>query len=252
VGTATTQYLYDGMNAIQEKNGATVNANLLAGAGLDQWFGRTESGASVVYLPDALGSTLALANSSQVIATSYTYEPYGATTATGAASANTLAYAGRENDGTGLYYNRARYYHPGIGRFVSEDPIGLAGGVNLYSYVGGNPIGYRDSSGHVSELEPVLAEIFDLSHLGGVWSAGAAAALAGGYAFGTGLNDLCNDCLGSAVADAAEGFSNPTNNKLPYSPPASPAPSTPAPEIPGDRPGTFPWSPGYPKKPPCK
>jgi RHS repeat-associated protein len=45
------------------------------------------------------------------------------------------------------HYYRARYYDPSIGRFISEDPIGLAGGVNLYAYALGYPVGYTDSSG---------------------------------------------------------------------------------------------------------
>jgi RHS repeat-associated protein len=57
------------------------------------------------------------------VATEYTYEPFGATTAAGASSANAFQYTGRENDATGLYYYRARYYHPGLQRFISEDPI---------------------------------------------------------------------------------------------------------------------------------
>jgi len=41
---------------------------------------------------------------------------------------------------TGLYYNRARYYNPQLGRFISQDPIGLAGGINLYAYAGNAPV----------------------------------------------------------------------------------------------------------------
>jgi RHS repeat-associated protein len=147
VNGITTQYLYDGENAIQEKNGTTVQANLLSGLGLDEWYGRTEGGTSVAYVPDALGSTIALADASAAFTTRYSYDPYGQTQSTGAASSNTLQYAGRENDGTGLYYNRARYYHPGLGRFISEDPIGLAGGVNLYQYTLSNPLSYTDPLG---------------------------------------------------------------------------------------------------------
>ncbi|WP_175884245.1 RHS repeat-associated core domain-containing protein [Burkholderia sp. BCC0044] len=80
--------------------------------------------------------------------TSYTYEPYGNTSATGEANANVAQYTGRENDGAGLYYYRARYYHPGISRFVAEDSIGLAAGANLYAYVSGNPVLFVDPNGH--------------------------------------------------------------------------------------------------------
>jgi RHS repeat-associated protein len=59
----------------------------------------------------------------------------------------TPSASGREDDGTGLYYYRARYYDPGRGRFISEDPIGLQGGINLYSYVDANPIIRTDPLG---------------------------------------------------------------------------------------------------------
>jgi RHS repeat-associated protein len=63
-----------------------------------------------------------------------------------------FGYTGRELDAeTGLYYNRARYYDPAVGEFVSEDPIGFAAGDgNLYRYVGNNPLFYLDPTGFCS------------------------------------------------------------------------------------------------------
>jgi len=58
-------------------------------------------------------------------------------------------YTSREYDAeTGLYFYRARYYDPTIGRFISADPIGFSGGINFYGYVMGNPINAIDPSGH--------------------------------------------------------------------------------------------------------
>lgn len=48
---------------------------------------------------------------------------------------------------TGLYYNNARYYDPATGRYISSDPIGLAGGLNTYGYVGQAPTGAVDPTG---------------------------------------------------------------------------------------------------------
>jgi len=70
-----------------------------------------------------------------------------------AASTNAFQYTGRENDGTGLNYYRARYQHPVLGRFISEDPIGLAGGQNAYTYAYGNPITFKDPTGLITECE---------------------------------------------------------------------------------------------------
>jgi len=144
--------LYDGQQVVQELNGATPTANLLTGLSLDEYFQRTEGSVSSTYLQDALGSTIALANGAGILQTSYTYDPYGNATASGAVSDNPYQYTGRENDGTGLYYYRARYYAPNMGRFISQDPLGLAAGQNVYSYVGGNPVGYRDPHG----TDPVI------------------------------------------------------------------------------------------------
>ena len=57
-------------------------------------------------------------------------------------------FTAREDDGTGLYYYRARYYQPSLGRFVSEDPIEYAGGdANFYAYVSDDPIRSVDPGG---------------------------------------------------------------------------------------------------------
>src|SRR5437763_17024106 len=123
----TTQFLYDGVNPVQEISGTSASANLLTG-GVDEYFQRTDSAGGRNFLTAALGSTLALADSTGTVQTSYTFEPFGNTTVTGSSTTNSFAYTGRELDGTGLYYYRARYYDPMIGRFVSEDPSGFLGG----------------------------------------------------------------------------------------------------------------------------
>jgi RHS repeat-associated protein len=146
-------------------------ASLLTGLGIDEYFVRTDPSGASAFSVDALGSTVALTDAAGVVQTQYTYDPFGATVTTGAASSNPFQYTGRENDGTGLYYYRARYYHPGLQRFISEDPIGsptfwtcpaglpksaaLRGPTgnrrtdaeNLYAYVRNRPTVLRDPSG---------------------------------------------------------------------------------------------------------
>ena len=101
-----------------------------------------------LYLADALGSIVALTDTSRAITTEDDYEPFGATTTTGAGNKNSYKFTAREDDGTGLYYYRARYYHPALARFVSEDPIEFEGGdINLYAYVGSSPLSYGDPLG---------------------------------------------------------------------------------------------------------
>ena len=65
----------------------------------------------------------------------------------GTASTNTFQFTGRENDGTGLLAYRNRYYNTTWGRFISEDPMGLRGRINVYAYANDNPISVKDPSG---------------------------------------------------------------------------------------------------------
>ncbi len=82
-----------------------------------------------------------------------TFSAFGNTQSTTGASPNRLKYTGREDDGTGLYYYRARYLDPVRGQFISEDPLGFeAGDVNFYAYVGNNPVNANDPSGLAAYL----------------------------------------------------------------------------------------------------
>src|SRR5712691_4133889 len=134
-----TGFLYDGANPVQELSGTTPTANLLSG-GIDEVFQRSDSAGARSFVTDALGSTLAMTDSAGATQTSYTFDPFGNTTSTGAASTNSFQYTGRELDATGLYFYRARYYNPALQRFISEDPMQFDGGVNFYEYSANSPI----------------------------------------------------------------------------------------------------------------
>jgi RHS repeat-associated protein len=146
-GGVSTSFLYDRFNPTQELVGNSASANLLAGLGMDEFFSRTDSAGARHFLTVTSGSTLALTDSTGAIQTSYTYEPFGNTVSSGSPSTNSFQYTGRENDATGLYYYRARYYSPKLQRFISEDPIGFLGGFNLYAYTAEDPISNRDPLG---------------------------------------------------------------------------------------------------------
>jgi RHS repeat-associated protein len=165
---AGTSFLYDLVNPVQELNGATVTANMLTG-GIDEIFARATSSGTFFMLPDVLGSTAAVADSSGAIQASYTYDPFGNTGISGLAGINPFQFTGRENEGNGLYYYRARYYNPLLGRFLSEDPIGLMAnrGANAYVYADNEPTDLVDPLG----LDPVSAPGF-LESLIPVWGSG--------------------------------------------------------------------------------
>ena len=65
-------------------------------------------------------------------------------------------------DRTGLIHMRARYYHPGLRRFVNPDPIGFAGGMNWYGYAGGSPVVAVDPSGEALWIPAVVIGLYFL------------------------------------------------------------------------------------------
>lgn len=110
-------------------------------------------------LTDPLGTVRRVLNATNgVVVASLQYDSFGnPAAATGAQPPPTgrFGFAGREWDATtGLYYNRARYYDPDMGRFISEDPIGFAGGdSNLYRYAQNSPHVWRDPTGKTAAAE---------------------------------------------------------------------------------------------------
>jgi RHS repeat-associated protein len=106
-----------------------------------------QTGSDVKYfLADHLGSTTALTDASGAVTSSASYDSFGNATGN---LATRYKFTGREyDDFTGLHYYRARWYDSNLGRFISEDPIGFAGGdVNLYGYVWNNPTNLTDPFG---------------------------------------------------------------------------------------------------------
>jgi len=113
----------------------------------------TPAGDSYVYHFDPTGSTLALSDASESLVNRYAYTPYGQVRRDVAVE-NPFEFIGRYGvmaEANGLNFMRARFYHPEIARFVSRDPlwgdVTDAQTLNLYGYVGGQPIGRFDADG---------------------------------------------------------------------------------------------------------
>ena len=194
---------------------------LLTGLTLDEYLIRTDAAGLQGLIVDALGSTIALTDAGGAAVASYSYEPFGRSEVAGSSSANVFQYTGRENDGTGLYYYRARYYHPGLQRFISEDPIGFLGqDVNLYAYVTNSPLRSRDPFGLLNFLAGVGGSAVGVTGVEGsggiVFNPGGGsqpidAGVFGSAGIGAGLN-IGADAFVGFVAGGIENVSGKTVN----------------------------------------
>ncbi|MGE0133429.1 MAG: RHS repeat-associated core domain-containing protein [Blastocatellales bacterium] len=138
-GTMTFQY--DGADVVMDRQGAATT-DYVNGMGIDEKLRMGTSSGASYFQQDHLGSVIGLTG---VVNERRNYEAFGAD---GGSGATRYGYTGRERDAaTGLLYYRARWYDAGQGRFLSEDPIGMAGGPNLYSYVSNNPLSLIDPLG---------------------------------------------------------------------------------------------------------
>nr|WP_309474844.1 RHS repeat-associated core domain-containing protein [Dissulfurirhabdus thermomarina] len=107
-----------------------------------------QEGRAYFYHLDGLGTPLALTDAEGRQAVRYDYAAFGARRRHGGRVRQALVFPGQYLDEeTGLHYNWHRYYDPAAGRYLTPDPLGLAGGINRYPYVENNPINFVDPSG---------------------------------------------------------------------------------------------------------
>jgi len=145
----TTIFAYDGDNIVEElgSTGTSV-ARYTQGLGIDEPLAMYRGGAAYYYHTDGLGSIEALTDSKAHVAAGYLYDSFGNLTASTGKITNPFRYTARELDSeTGLYYYRARYYDPSVGRFLSEDPIKFVAGINFYAYAFNNAPNRQDAYG---------------------------------------------------------------------------------------------------------
>ncbi|MEI6564788.1 MAG: RHS repeat-associated core domain-containing protein, partial [bacterium] len=160
-GTAGTNwFVYDGNQVVADLNstGGLVRSYVW-GTGIDSLLSMTVYGGTTntyYALKDHLGSVLALTDGAGNIVESYRYDAWGRTTVyaangnelTTSAIGNRYCWQGREYSWkTGIYYFRARWADPVTGRWLSPDPIGIAGGFNLYAMMGCNAVNFKDPFG---------------------------------------------------------------------------------------------------------
>jgi RHS repeat-associated protein len=106
------------------------------------------------YLNDHLGAPLKVLDQDQAVVWNAVRKPFGETAVLpGSTFANPFRFPGQFfDDETGMHYNYYRYYDPKTSRYISADPIGLDGGLNLYAYVGGDPVNWIDPLGLYTEV----------------------------------------------------------------------------------------------------
>jgi RHS repeat-associated protein len=152
----TVQYVWDGDQLVLEADasGTTTQAYSYY-PGIDRPHS-VSAGGQTYYtsIEPATGDVNGLIRASDnAVVAQYAYTPWGAFDAPDQAlingvRVNSLRWKGLIHDTeTGLYYMRARYYDPQLRRFIAEDPIGLAGGINLYAFASGDPVNGNDPHG---------------------------------------------------------------------------------------------------------
>lgn len=152
-GARYQRYVYHGDQvAFETDSSGTMTSKYSWAPGVDNLLGFTDStGTYYNVVTDHLGSVRGLVRRDGTWMMHQRFTPYGtrlARDSTGALPTLRYGWTGREHDAeSGLVYFRARYYDPGQRRFTQEDPIGHAGGLNVYGYVGGQPLSARDPSG---------------------------------------------------------------------------------------------------------
>jgi RHS repeat-associated protein len=152
---STERFVLDNLtNVISMSDTGGQQLSVLTGRSIDSHLAVVRPGGQVDFgLDDAINSTVATTNESGAQNSQFFYEPYGETTSSGVSFR--FQFTGRVPVQGGLYYYRARFYDPNAGRFLSEDPITYAGGVNQYAYVHGNPTNRRDPFGLQQFIGPV-------------------------------------------------------------------------------------------------
>ncbi len=160
-GTTTNYYVWDGQNLVADVDSTGGLQRAYIYAGLDcplALVSYSDSVATVYYfLTDRQGTVHGIADTNGNLVEQYRFDAFGrlegvfdgsGKSLVQSAIGNRLLFHGREYSwGTGLYFFRARWYDPISGRWLSNDPIGISGGLNQYVFCANNPVNFVDPTG---------------------------------------------------------------------------------------------------------
>jgi RHS repeat-associated protein len=143
------KYMYDGDDLVAEYNSAnTLVRRYIHGPGIDEplaWYEGAALATKRYFQADHQGSIIAVTDQAGAPISQFSYGPYGEPSSL---TGSEFRYTGqRLVAGVGLYYYKARFYSPYLGRFLQTDPIGTADDMNMYAYVGSDPVNGIDPSG---------------------------------------------------------------------------------------------------------
>jgi RHS repeat-associated protein len=161
-----TRFIYDGRLVIQERNasntpqvsytrGLDLSGSLSGAGGIGGLLAMTTQPAGssrqhLYYHSDRGGNVTALSDNWQRVVASYAYDPFGNLTGMSGtmAEVNRYRFSSKELHGpSGLYYYGFRFFDSNLQRWINQDPIGEAGGINLYGFVGNDPLNVVDTDG---------------------------------------------------------------------------------------------------------
>lgn len=160
-GGSTTKLTYDGLDRIAEFDGSnTLLRRYVHGPGVDEpvvWYEGSGTTDRRFLSSDERGSVISATDSSGTVLGLNKYDEFGNPQS---GNLGIFGYTGQAWQPTmGIWYYKARDYDPELGRFLQTDPIGYQGGLNLYAYVGNDPVNWIDPLGLIT-CDPDQVPVF--------------------------------------------------------------------------------------------